>query len=193
MPNSVIKVSCRDSGVYKGFHTVRSVSYACFPVARAQPNTLWEQHVYTLCFIMPRRCFFCFIFQALSGLMFVPSSPFSPHSSPCIPPTPQISGQLPRQTQYRLHKLSFLESKEGGGGLCLGFLLLATENGSHWTDLVNDSKRISPAESGNILCYTYANLPSQVLFLKRMYSLFLLSSVNSAFWIEEMGTAQRPQ
>lgn len=40
MPNSVIKVSCRDSGVYKGFHTVRSVSYACFPVARAQPNTL---------------------------------------------------------------------------------------------------------------------------------------------------------
>lgn len=120
MPNSVIKVSCRDSGVYKGFHTVRSVSYACFPVARAQPNTLWEQHVYTLCFIMPRRCFFCFIFQALSGLMFVPSSSFSPPSSPCIPPTPQISGQLPRQTQYRLHKLSFLESKEGGWGVVFG-------------------------------------------------------------------------
>lgn len=83
--------------------------------------------------------------------------------------------------------------KGGCGGAELGFLLLATENGSRWTDLVNDSKRISPAESGNILCYTYANLPSQVLFLKRMYSLFLLSSVNSAFWIEEMGTAQRPQ
>ena len=93
--------------------------------------------------------------------------------------------------------INWISWKVKGGGCARGveleFLLLAAENGSRWTDLVNDSKRISPAESGNILCYTYANLPSQVLFLKRMYSLFLLSSVNSAFWIEEMGTAQRPQ
>lgn len=191
MPNSVIKVSCRDSGVYKGFHTVRSVSYACFPVARAQPNTLWEQHVYTLCFIMPRRCFFVLYFKLCQvQCLFL----LHPSALPLPPALPQISEQLPRQTWYRLHKLTFLESKACVcGGVESGFLLLATENGSRWTDLVNDSKRISPAESGNILCYTYANLPSQVLFLKRMYSLFLLSSVNSALWIEEMGTAQRPQ
>lgn len=63
---------------------------------------------------------FCFIFQALSGLMFVPSSVFSPHSSPMYHTiSPQISEQLPRQTLYRLHKLTFLESerKVWGGGI----------------------------------------------------------------------------
>lgn len=151
--------------------------------------------IYTL-FYYASQMLFCFIFQALSGLMFVPSSTFSPHSSPCIPHPKFQNGFLDRPGIDYINWLSWkVKGGRGGvgGGVVLGFLLLPSENGSRWTDLVNDSKRISPAESSNILCYTYANLPSQVLFLKRMYSLFLLSSVNSAFWIEEMGTAQRPQ
>lgn len=149
--------------------------------------------IYTL-FDYASQMLFCFIFQALSSLMFVLSSSFGPPLFPL--PSPKFQNSfLDRPGIDYINWLSWKVKHVcgGGGGVELGFLLLATENGSRWTDLVNDSKRISPAESGNILCYTYANLPSQVLFLKRMYSLFLLSSVNSALWIEEMGTAQRPQ
>lgn len=149
--------------------------------------------IYTLFYYASQMLFLFYISSFVRSNVcsfFIPQ----PSLFPLHPPQPPKfrNSFLDRPSIDYINCLSW-KVKRGGGRLYLGFLLLATENGSHWTDLVNDSKRISPAESGNILCYTYANLPSQVLFLKRMYSLFLLSSVNSAFWIEEMGTAQRPQ
>lgn len=67
MPSTAIKVSYRGCGMYKGFHTVKSVSYACFHVAWAEPSTPWERHVCIDCPVMLcTTC--CFILRAVLDL-----------------------------------------------------------------------------------------------------------------------------